>query len=367
MRVVSLLQAGGKGERMGAPKPLVPVAGLCLLERNFLRQLGSGFRDIVVSVPPSPVALRDWVEGRGAELARAVGGTVSALVEEAPLGTIGCARTLCDRADVVVVAFADNLTAVDLQAMLEHHLQSEAAMTLAAYAYPLRNDFGELVLEDRWVRAYREKPVRTVTICSGTYVLGREALDAMPQGRDDAPALVERLLGAGARVAAFHHGGPWIDVNSPRDVARAEALLAQDGAELERWAAAPDDEVVGAVLLGPEGVLLERRPDDARLYPGQWDTPGGKIQEGESSRAALARELAEELGLEVDVPAPVRVFDDIDVASGALVRHHVFALRIRPDEARAREGQVIAWHDLGNLDEVSVVAQRSIHAARRLG
>jgi 8-oxo-dGTP diphosphatase len=61
---------------------------------------------------------------------------------------------------------------------------------------------------------------------------------------------------------------------------------------------APVDVAVG-VLLRPDGrFLLANRPP-GKPYPGYWEFPGGKLEPGESVAAALARELHEELAIEV--------------------------------------------------------------------
>lgn len=57
--------------------------------------------------------------------------------------------------------------------------------------------------------------------------------------------------------------------------------------------------VVAAFLMDSEGrVLIAKRPE-GRSMSGLWEFPGGKVEKGESPEAALMRELAEELGIEV--------------------------------------------------------------------
>ena len=57
--------------------------------------------------------------------------------------------------------------------------------------------------------------------------------------------------------------------------------------------------VAAGVLCDPAGrVLIAERLDDGPFH-GLWEFPGGKIAAGETSAEALARELAEELGIEV--------------------------------------------------------------------
>lgn len=61
--------------------------------------------------------------------------------------------------------------------------------------------------------------------------------------------------------------------------------------------------VVGAMLeRTPDGgeYLITQRPPKASL-PLLWEFPGGRVQEGESDEDALARELLEEMGIEVQV------------------------------------------------------------------
>ena len=55
--------------------------------------------------------------------------------------------------------------------------------------------------------------------------------------------------------------------------------------------------VVAAIFTKGEKVLACRRAPH-KNSPGLWEFPGGKVEDGESSFAALEREIKEELGLE---------------------------------------------------------------------
>ena len=58
--------------------------------------------------------------------------------------------------------------------------------------------------------------------------------------------------------------------------------------------------VVGAALVRDGRVLAARRTAPAAAA-GRWEFPGGKVEDGESPEAALVREVAEELGVEIVV------------------------------------------------------------------
>jgi 8-oxo-dGTP diphosphatase len=61
--------------------------------------------------------------------------------------------------------------------------------------------------------------------------------------------------------------------------------------------------VVAAALVRTDGaIFLQKRPE-GRDMAGLWEFPGGKLEDGEPPETALARELAEELAIEVDSSA----------------------------------------------------------------
>lgn len=99
--------------------------------------------------------------------------------------------------------------------------------------------------------------------------------------------------------------------------------------------------VAAGVVLAPDGrFLLARRPP-GRAYAGWWEFPGGKIEPGERAEQALARELAEELGIRVVQAYPwlTRVF----TYPHATVRLHFQRVTAWVGEPTPREGQELVW------------------------
>lgn len=102
-------------------------------------------------------------------------------------------------------------------------------------------------------------------------------------------------------------------------------------------------EVTGSagVLIDDRGrVLLARRPANKHLG-GMWEFPGGRIEEGEDSRAGLVRELREELGIDLDFCEPlIHVRHAYPEKTVSLWFYRVTKWRGEP---HGREGQPLKW------------------------
>ena len=77
---------------------------------------------------------------------------------------------------------------------------------------------------------------------------------------------------------------------------------------------------VGAVIVeGGKVVIVKRRYEP---LAGRWSLPGGALELGETLETAVAREMREETGLDVEVGPVIEVFDRIILDAERRVRYH---------------------------------------------
>ena len=103
------------------------------------------------------------------------------------------------------------------------------------------------------------------------------------------------------------------------------------------------DVAVGVLIDAAGRFLLTSRPA-GKVYAGWWEFPGGKVERGESVVAALARELHEEIGIDIVDAVPWQV-TRMDYAH-ARVRLHFCKVHDWRGEFEMREGQSMAWQTL---------------------
>ncbi|MHB8346925.1 MAG: Nudix family hydrolase [Acidiferrobacterales bacterium] len=123
--------------------------------------------------------------------------------------------------------------------------------------------------------------------------------------------------------------------------------------------------VVAGVVTDADGRVLIARRHAGSHQGGKWEFPGGKKQPGESAFDALARELAEELGIDVDTAHPfVSVRHSYPDRTVQLEVWRVSRFR---GTAEGREGQSIRWVAVEDLDAFEFPeADRPVLRALRL-
>ena len=124
-------------------------------------------------------------------------------------------------------------------------------------------------------------------------------------------------------------------------------------------------DVVAAIILDrSDRVLLSQRPAH-KHQGGCWEFPGGKMEAGESFHQALARELHEELGIDITASTPfMTIHHDYPDLS---VRLHFRTVRQWLGEPHGREQQPVDWFGVDALEKLTFpAANRPVVTALRL-
>ncbi|MEA3020320.1 MAG: mannose-phosphate guanylyltransferase [Actinomycetota bacterium] len=254
MRAVVLV--GGFGTRLRpltltAPKQMLPVAGLPMIERVLAHLAMHGIDDVVLSLGYKPDAFTGAYPDD-----RCAGVHLSYAVDPEPLDTAGAVGFAARRAGIderFLVVNGDVLTDLDLHALVAFHDGHGAEGTIALTQVEDPSHFGVVPTDDAGrVLAFVEKPPRheapTDLINAGFYVLEPQVLDRIPEHgpvnieRETFPAMV-----ADGSLYARADGAYWIDVGTPERYLQASLDLL-DGVRAE-----PLD----PALLLPEGLLID--------------------------------------------------------------------------------------------------------------
>ena len=235
----ALVLVGGEGTRLRPltatiPKPVVP-----LVDRPFIRYMidwlaHHGVDDVVLACGFLAAGVRD-VLGEGGER----GPNLRYVEEPEALGTAGAIKFAEEFLDERFLALnGDVLTDLDLSALVRRHEEREARATIALYpvadpsAYGLvrRTETGEIL-------EFLEKPdpseIDTDEINAGAYVLEREILELVPEGR---AVSIERevfpkLVGDG--LYSQRLSGYWMDIGTPERYLQASWDILERGVATE--------------------------------------------------------------------------------------------------------------------------------------
>ena len=120
----------------------------------------------------------------------------------------------------------------------------------------------------------------------------------------------------------------------------------------------PVRHVVAALILrelaeGREVLVCQRRPDQP--MGSKWEFPGGKVENGETAEAALARELNEELGINATVGQRLTTVRH-NYRNGSLIEIQFFRVDRFDGALDNRIFQDMRWTSLTRLPEFDFLA-----------
>jgi NDP-sugar pyrophosphorylase family protein len=214
--------AGGFGQRLRpltdeAPKPMLPVNGRPLMEHIIEQLRKAGINQVSIATHYKPEVITNHF-GDG----RALGVNINYIFEDHPLGTAGALGLMVAPTSPILVINGDILTQLDFRVMHAFHETHGALLTVGVRKYDLQIPYGVVELKGLEIVRLEEKPVQTVLVNAGIYLLESEVYHYIPRGAPcDMTDLIQTLVRAGKRVISFPICEYWMDIGNLQDYQRA--------------------------------------------------------------------------------------------------------------------------------------------------
>jgi histidinol-phosphate phosphatase family protein len=322
----AVILGAGIGSRLrpitdSVPKVLVPVAGRPILDYWMEKLVRAGVRDALINTHAHPEQVRAYIaDVHACGLMRMTESHEPMMLGSG--GTLAANGHWAEDADQVVIIYPDNLSTVDLAAMLRYHEGHGDPFTMLLFRTPNPRGCGiaELGAQNRVV-SFVEKPSepKSDLANAGVYVVSADAYREMAAagGKDIGFDLLPRFVG---RMRGWAFGGYHRDIGSPADLAAVEEaarrLFGHPSPHNGTSAARP------AVFLDRDGTLIHdvpylTDPAKVRLLPG----------------AAAAIQQLRDAGFAV-----VMVTNQSAIGRGMLTEEGLAAIHRELDAQLAREG-----------------------------
>jgi NDP-sugar pyrophosphorylase family protein len=206
----------------------MPIGDMPILEVILMQLKAAGIDQVVLTVGHLSELLHAFFQD-----GHQFGIDVSYSFEESPLGTAGPIALVEGLTETFLVTNGDVLTTLNPRELVRFHKEQGAIATVAAHHRQSKIDLGVIQKDgDCWITGYIEKPVHDFLVSMGIYVFEPRVLSYIPAGQYlDFPDLVQKLIAAGEKVAAYQFEGYWEDLGRPDDYERAshdfEAMRAE--------------------------------------------------------------------------------------------------------------------------------------------
>ena len=124
---------------------------------------------------------------------------------------------------------------------------------------------------------------------------------------------------------------------------------------------------MAVILRRPEEVLLCHRAPTRQAYPDVWDFPGGHVEPGETLMDALRREVAEELGAELEGVDGDPVLHRVDPQRGLDLTVWVSSRwRGEVSNLQPHEHDAIGWFGAAQVEQLRLAHPSCLTVLRNL-
>lgn len=227
--IPALLLVGGMGTRLrpvlaSKPKPLAPVGDVPFLELLVLQLRAHGVRRLVMCTGHQADQIKaEFGDGRKWDV------SIEYSNEPKPLGTAGAikfAEPMLSQSSDFLVMNGDSFLELDFRKFVHFHLEHHGLASIAVRRVPDAARYGTVHVDElnRVVRFSEKMGVQEPGVVNGgVYVFRREILRHIPDGAASLEKdVLPQVLKYG--VFAFEEPGMFIDIGTPEDYARAQAL-----------------------------------------------------------------------------------------------------------------------------------------------
>jgi mannose-1-phosphate guanylyltransferase len=236
----AFLLAAGEGRRLRpltdtVPKCLMPIGGTPLLAIWLAALERGGVTDVLVNLHYAHERVRAFLDGWHSPL------RVHTVYEARLLGSAGTVLTNRDFVrdqDTFLVAYADNLTTLDLERMTAFHDATATALTLGVSPTDRPSEKGTVVVDDRGrVVLFEEKAPepRSNLANAGVYLARQRTFDYFPAVMPASGVLdfgFDVLPRMAPDLTAYRVEELLIDIGTLDDYARAQELWAAETAKV---------------------------------------------------------------------------------------------------------------------------------------
>ena len=232
LKITAILLAGGLGSRIrplfpDIPKPMIPIAGLPVIEWIVRLWALQGVRHFVLSTG----YLGEVIEQYFRELAELSSLQIQCVREQSPLGTgggVAFAVQVVAVHDALLIGNADSLSSVDIASCFKEFTVRRADVLIGTAFHKDTAQYGSVeVGRDNNICSFREKVGGPGFVNAGVYLMRK---DLLPRFASGALVSMERgifptLLKEGAAFVAHPIQGEFLDIGTPAGYTAAEEFL----------------------------------------------------------------------------------------------------------------------------------------------